>query len=368
MNMERLLVTCGGTGGHFYPGLSVARTFQAAGKKVLIILSGVNSAAQAAIAESFGIKAVVLPPMPSPRQAPFNFLRGYFSGIKAAKQVIKEFAPQALLGMGSFAMLPVAKAAKACKVPLFLHDGNAFVGKANRYFSRNALAMGVAFPAANSSSCRCPVFHVGMPLRPELLQFAAMSKQEAIAALNQLFDLKLDPEVPTLLVTGGSQGAAIFNETVPEALKKLSGKIQVLHLAGKGKLTDTAAHYRGMDIPLLLLEKHESMELFMAAADVVISRSGGSTVAELALFGKAAILVPYPYAANDHQRFNAAYLTGSGAGEMVDNSEFTVEKAASMLQDFLDNPEKWQKYSRNAAKMAHPEAAQAMLDLIAGRI
>ena len=366
--MERLLVTCGGTGGHFYPGLSVARTFQQSGKEVLIILSGVNSVAQAEIAGSFGIKAVALPQMPSPRHAPLKFLRGYFSGIKAAKRIIKDFAPQALLGMGSFAMLPVAKAAKACKVPLFLHDGNAFVGKANRYFSRNAVAMGVGFPAVNGKKCRCPVFDVGMPVRPELLQFAAMSKAEAIAGLNKLFDLQLDPAVPTLLITGGSQGAAIFNETLPAALKNVSGKIQVLHLAGKGKMADTAARYRGMDIPLLLLEKHESMQLFMAAADLVISRSGGSTVAELALFGKAAVLVPYPYAANDHQRFNAAYLTESGAGVLVNNADFSVEKAASLLQDFLDQPEKWRKFSENAAKKAHPEAAQAMLDLIAERI
>ena len=238
MKLQKLVVSCGGTGGHFYPGLSIAREFQAKYGEVLLLLSGSHAVEQSRIAGESGIEAVALPEMPHYRKNPFRFVSGFLGGYSAAKKHLKEFAPQAMLGMGSFATLPVVLAAKSCHIPLFLHDGNARVGKANRKFSKWAEFAGTAFPAVNADKCRCEVLETGMPLRPELLDFAGLEKSAAIEALNKEFDMDFAADLPVIVITGGSQGAAVFNQVLPEALKRCSGKFQVIHLCGKGKAAD----------------------------------------------------------------------------------------------------------------------------------
>ena len=296
MKLERLAITCGGTGGHFYPGLSVARALRAGGGEALLLLSGVNAPRQKEIAESYGVPAVALPRMPSPRGigTAFAFGFGALGGLGASLRELKRFRPQALLGMGSFTSLPPILAAHLRGIPVFLHDGNARIGKANRFFSSGAKLLATAFPACNADKCRCEVLVTGMPLRPELEAAAGISRAEAMAELERLFEVKLESEVPTVLVFGGSQGAAIFNAAAPAALKRLQGRrrFQLLHLAGPGKLEATKQAYGEVSFPLLLLESSGRMELFLGAADLVVCRSGGSTVAELARFGKASVLIP----------------------------------------------------------------------------
>lgn len=364
MELNKLVVSCGGTGGHFFPGLSIARDFHARGKEVVLLLSGANAAEQRKIAEEAGIRAVALPPMPHYSKDPFRFISGFFGGYTGAKRELKKFKPQALLGMGSFATLPVVLAAVRCKIPLFLHDGNARVGKANRFFSRWAKFSGSAFPAVNAGACRCKVIETGMPLRPELLKFAGLSKIEAFEAVNREFGSSFSPEKPLILITGGSQGAAVFNQVIPEACCRLKPDFQVIHLTGKGKLTDTQKAYENAAFPHLLLETTGKMAEVMAAADLVFSRSGGSTAAELALFGKAAVLVPYPFAAEGHQMDNARHFASQGGAVLVDNSCLSVDKAAEIICDFIQDPEKYRKMGRKMAELGRPDAAEIMIQKI----
>ena len=368
MKLVKLAVSCGGTGGHFFPGLSIARTFQAQGGEVLLLLSGVHAAAQKEISEKCGIRAVALPEMPHYRRRPLRFISGFFGGYREAKRELKNFAPQALLGMGSFAALPVVLAARSCRVPLFLHDGNARIGKANRFFSRWAKFTGTAFPAVNASSCRCKVESTGMPVRPELLSFAKLGKNEAIAAVNKEFNVEYSPEKPLILVTGGSQGAAIFNETLPAAFKECGGDFQVIHLTGKGKLADAEKGYENASFPVKLVESTGKMAELLAASDLVFSRSGGSTAAELSLFGNAAVFIPYPYAAEGHQTDNARYFESSGAALLIGNSDFTVESAREVIMDFLQNREKYAVMGRKMRELSRPMAAEQMIDEISKRL
>ncbi|MDR0931976.1 MAG: UDP-N-acetylglucosamine--N-acetylmuramyl-(pentapeptide) pyrophosphoryl-undecaprenol N-acetylglucosamine transferase, partial [Victivallales bacterium] len=323
MKLERLAITCGGTGGHFYPGLSVGRALRSQGGEVLLLLSGINSRRQKEIAESFGVPAVMLPRMPSPQgiQSAFEFAGGAFGGLCESYKQLRNFRPQALLGMGSFASMPPIWAAHLRHIPLFLHDGNARIGKANRFFSSGAKLLMTAFLPCNADKCRCDVLVTGMPLRPELEKAAGISRAEALDGLQRQFGVELDSDLPTILVFGGSQGAAIFNAMIPEALQKLQSRreFQVLHLAGPNKLGGLKKAYGDVIFPTLLLESSDQMELFLGAADFVVSRSGGGTVAELARFGKASILIPYPYASEDHQSDNARVLSESGAAELLPN-------------------------------------------------
>ncbi|MBR2344412.1 MAG: UDP-N-acetylglucosamine--N-acetylmuramyl-(pentapeptide) pyrophosphoryl-undecaprenol N-acetylglucosamine transferase [Lentisphaeria bacterium] len=364
MTLERLAVTCGGTGGHFYPGLSVAREFKSRGGEVLLLLSGVHAAEQKKVAESFGIAAVALPKMPDPKKSPLKFLWGLAGGFFAAVRELRKFDAQALLGMGSFATTPPVFAAVVLRIPLFLHDGNARIGKANRIFSRFARKTGTAFPAVNLPSSRCPVLCTGMPVRPELRKMCGLTRNEALKLLNERFRTAFVPELPVFLITGGSQGAAIFNTVLPEVLNRREEKFQVIHLTGKGKMDDALKGYGCAGIPKLILESCSEMELCLSAADLVFSRSGGSTAAELALFGKSSVLIPYPYAAEGHQMDNARYFAGQNAAIVIENSAFNIEAAHELLDDFFSNPEKWRKMGEAMGKMAIPAAAELMLSEI----
>jgi UDP-N-acetylglucosamine--N-acetylmuramyl-(pentapeptide) pyrophosphoryl-undecaprenol N-acetylglucosamine transferase len=321
MKLERLLITCGGTGGHFYPGLAIAKAIQKRGGKVKLLLSGKHAPTQKAAAEKQGVEAIVLPALRPLRQAPFSFTAGVFKGFCICRREIKSFAPQALIGMGSFTSSPAVLAAKTARVPLYLHDGNAKIGKANRFFSRAARFLATAFPPANADKIKCPIHVSGMPIREQLIEAAGkLTKEDSIVRLNAMYGSELSPSVPTILIFGGSQGASELNAALPEALLQLNEQnLQVLHLAGKNKLESTEEAYQDARFKRLLLETSEHMDLFLSAADIVFCRAGGSSMAELSLFGKAAVLIPYPFAADDHQRANGECFVDIDAGIILDN-------------------------------------------------
>ena len=333
--MKKVIISCGGTGGHFYPGLSKARDIQSEGGEALLLLSGIHAAKQAETARSFGVPAVELPYMPHPGHNPvkaLKTLRGVILGYWRSRREIRNFAPDEIWGMGSFAQFPVLLAHG--KVPVYLHDGNALIGKANRFFSFMAERVETAFPPLNADKCKAPVVCTGMPLRPELRKHAAISRQDAFDGLNREFNAGLAPEKRTYLIVGGSQGAATLNANIPAALKRISEPdFQVLHLAGPTKIDEVRKAYEGADFPVLALPSSEKMELFYGAADLIFARSGGSTVAELILFGKQAVLIPYPYAVDDHQTGNANYMASLGKAVVVKNSDLTPEKVLELLAE-----------------------------------
>lgn len=333
--MKKVIISCGGTGGHFYPGLSKARDIQSEGGEALLLLSGIHAAKQAETARAFGVPAVELPFMPHPGRNPVKALktiRGVLLGYLRSRKEIRKFAPDEIWGMGSFAQFPVLMAHG--KVPVYLHDGNALIGKANRFFSFMAERVETAFPPLNAEKCKAPVVCTGMPLRPELRACAKITRQEAFDGLNREFGTTLSPEKKTFLIVGGSQGAATLNANIPAALKQIAEPdFQVLHLAGPNKIAEVKQAYEGASFPVLALPASEKMELFYGAADLVFARSGGSTVAELILFDKDAVLIPYPYAVDDHQTGNAMHMASLGKALVVKNSDLTPEKVLQILAE-----------------------------------
>lgn len=367
MKTNIVYISCGGTGGHFFPGLSLGRELQKQGYEVRLLLSGVNSASQSRIGAEYGLESTVLPKMPSPGKNPLRliaFLWGFVMGFTKCFSKFLARRPRCLIVMGSFASAPGAVSAKLLNVPIYLHDGNARIGKANRLLSRWAKLLSTAFPAVNGSTIRCPLHCTGMPLRPELEAKKEITKAEAIQGLNEKYDSQLRSDLFTILIFGGSQGAASLNSSIPRGLLKLEEKnFQVIHLTGKGKCEETRELYAQAAFPHLLLESASCMELFLGSADLVFSRSGGSSVAELALFGKCAILIPFPYAAEGHQEDNARYFVNAGAGTMVLNSDLSVEKVFEVVSSYMEDKEKLQKCKEAAKGAAFPGAAQAFLEL-----
>ncbi len=367
--IKYLIITCGGTGGHFYPGLSIAREQIRRGQKVLLLLSGKNSVQQSAIAEKYHIPCRTLPNMPSPSlKHPGNcwcFLRGLLSGKLLAEKILKNEKPDAVLGMGSFASLPVIWAAKSLQLPIFLHDGNARIGKANRFLSRYARALGTAFPAVNSDKVHCPCTVTGMPLRPELKK-QSLNKVEAIKALNEKFDGSLSDDYFTILLFGGSQGARKLNEVFGEAIKLLaerSGRLQLIHLTGSGEYKAMATFHAGAEYPVLLLPGLEEMHWAYQAADLIVARSGGSSAAEINAFGKYAVVVPYPFAAELHQDDNADYLVSLGAAVKLNNHQLETVAAAELLEK-LQKQNDLQSIAQKAALSTAWDGTENILQFI----
>ena len=365
MKMKTLFITCGGTGGHFYPGLTIAKEFKSQGGDVLLLLSGVNAERQAVIARESGIEAEILPRMPHPFKSPFKFLSGVTGGSGKSLRLFRTRRPDALLGMGSFASIPAVIGAKLTATPVFLHDGNARIGRANRFFSRFAKLLATGYPAVNADKTKCRTVETGMPIRQTLIEKAGLSKCEAISELNEKFSSGLDCELPTVLVFGGSQGSLVFNRCFPEAFCNISGiRFQVLHLTGKGKSEETLQLYREAKFPYLVLESSEDMHLFLSAADVAVCRSGGSSLAELALFGLPAILIPYPYAAEGHQTDNARVFSDKNAAILADMPDIDTAKAGEIISSLLNSPEKLKEMSRNMRLLAKPDASGDLLKVM----
>ena len=331
-----------------------------------MLIGGNNVEKQGEAAEGFSINILKLKPTPAPRLILpfFRFIYGTIWGTLASINTMRKFKPDALLAMGSFASMPTVLAAKILRIPIFLHDGNARVGKANRFFSRWARLMGVSYPPVNAEQIQCPYEYIGLPVRPEL-DYQPMEKTKAIEKINTLFDLDFKAELPTLLIFGGSQGAQIFNKIFPEMMIK-SGRrdFQVLHLTGEGKFDSVKATYEAADFPVLCLPSTSGMHWFYQAADAVVCRSGGSTIAELCIFGKFSFLIPYPFAAENHQDDNARFMVSTGAAEILDNSECSIEGTNEIFNRWLADPLSFIKRGCLAREYAKPNAEDDMLYLI----
>ena len=364
--LKNLAISCGGTGGHFLPGLTIAREFMGGYNKVLMILGGKNIESQADTAEGFSLNVLKLKPMLAPNGifSFFRFIYGTIWGTLASIKAMREFRPEALLAMGSFASMPPVLAAKILGIPIFLHDGNAKIGRVNRFFSKWARLMGLAYSPVNAAKVQCPYECIGMPIRPEL-DYQSVEKTKAIEKLNTLFELDFKAELPTLLIFGGSQGAQIFNDIFPPMMIE-SGRsdFQVLHLTGEAKFENVKASYEEAKFPVLCLPSTSAMHWFYQAADAVVCRSGGSTIAELCIFGKFAFLIPYPFAAGKHQDDNARFMVDTEAAEMFDNSECSIEKTNELLNRWLADPASFVKRGKKAIEYAKPNAAADMLKLI----
>ncbi|MBN2640601.1 MAG: UDP-N-acetylglucosamine--N-acetylmuramyl-(pentapeptide) pyrophosphoryl-undecaprenol N-acetylglucosamine transferase [Victivallales bacterium] len=365
-SFHRLAIASGGTGGHFYPGLSVAREFRKEYGDVIMLLGGKHAKEQAVIAETHGIETYIVHSAPRPRSLReiFSFLCSLISGVSEARTVLGRFKPDALLGMGSFASFTAAVAAKTKGIPIFLHEGNAKIGIANRFLSRWAKYLAISFPPVNSVACKCPIACTGMPVRPELLG-DHMTKERAVELINSRHHSDLRCDIPTLLIFGGSQGASVFNETIPDVAGRLKNKdLQIIHLCGGGDPEKVDKNYDASGIKHLVLGGVDYIGVLYSACDAVICRAGASSIAEISLFDRYSFLVPYPYASEQHQKDNAAILEAAGAATVIDNSDFTVENTTALLDEWLENPTEYHERATNCRYIARPASTQELLRLI----
>lgn len=357
----KVVIAAGGTGGHLFPGIAVAQEFQA-GRNLSVTFLTSPKAVTTRILEQYGFAWEAVSSRALKGQGVFSRLRtlGSLPGsILEARARLKALQPQLVLGMGGYTSAPVGVAAYLLGIPLTLHEQNAIPGAANRWLARLARRIFVSFPATQSYFPNRPCVWTGNPIRAEFFQ-----NQEARR-----------PEPFTVLITGGSQGAHHLNMAVLAALPRLADlkdRLYFLHLTGEADREEVAAAYRQAGFPGAVAAFSPEMARLMAGAHLIVCRAGASTLAELTALGRAALLVPYPFAANNHQEFNARFLMDAGAAEMILNKDFTGEVFAGKINQFLTEPEHLARMEAASRKLAKPAAAkeivQGCLELIKDKI
>lgn len=346
----KILIACGGTGGHLFPGIAVAEAFVARGHQVLLVISKKKVDAEASAKYAHlrfeTMPAVAKPPTLSPRMIPF--LWRLWQATRHCKRLTREFQADAVLGMGGFTSLPPVYAGHRLGLKTFVHDSNARPGRANVLTSRFCTRVFIGMAAAAKFFAPRETVVTGTPVRPEIRNLP--SRETAAASFG------LRPDLKTIVITGGSQGARRLNELAAEAAAHLPADTQVLHIAGGLDFERVKAIAK--DRPgYRVLGFCDQMPAAYAIADLIIARSGASSLTEIAIAGIPSVLVPYPFAADDHQTRNAEVFAEAGAAKLIQERDLDSAKLASIASSILGDLQTHTAMAKAARDLAVPDAA-----------
>lgn len=358
----RVIVSGGGTGGHIYPALAIAGELRNRGADILFI-GGTDSPEQA-LAVRFGFTFAGIPTAPLHRRSwrlAADLLTNY-RGWRLARKILADFTPAVAIGAGGFVTAPALLAAQTLHIPTLLHEQNVYPGLANRWLAKKAQAVCLTFQGA---AARFPhpdrLHHTGLPVRQEILALAQKAVPEQAYAR---FDIpEAERHIPTLLITGGSQGAQSINRAAAAAYQPLlKAGIRIIHLCGKNNYFEM--RQKAPEHPrLILLPYLYEMEYGLAVADLAVARAGASFLAEAAVLGLPAILVPYPYATNDHQSGNAKVWADAQAGQTIKDSDLSGKVLCDTVLSLFDNPVRLQRMKDCALTFAKPRAEKDIADI-----
>ena len=355
----RVVIACGGTGGHLFPGLAVAQTLQERGHELLLLVSEKAIDAQALKAHpdfrTEKLPSVGLPSLFSP--AIIRFVMRTWESMGQCKQIYRKFNPDAVLGMGGFTSTAPLLAGRVAKVPTFIHESNSIPGKANKLAARFVSHVLLGFKACEQyfPAAKCSV--VGTPVRKDLGE--RIPRGEALALFN------LDPSRRTLLVMGGSQGATGINQLLFKAAPLLKdANLQLIHLTGERDDRLAAANYLREEIPNYVAPFHHRMQEVYSAADLVVSRAGAASLSELSHFELPAILIPYPHAAENHQEVNADIYVDAGAAEKFLESDINSEALARRIVELLADDTARAHMAAASRAIAPDDSAARVADVI----
>ena len=358
MDVVKIAVACGGTGGHVFPGLATARELLSRGHDVALWLTGRDTEQSAR--KDWDGPVVEVPARGFPSGFSWKSLQTAGKLVQAVRQCRREMRrnrPDVLLAMGSYASVGPCGAARLLGVPIVLHEANVIPGRAVRLFARSAAAVAAGFEETRCHLRGAKLAVVGIPLREELT--AAAKELPPRAATGR--------EPFRLLIVGGSMGAHRLNEVAADALARLKKEgpaFAVVHLTGRDDEAAVRAAYRAADVPAEVIAFTKYMAPLYHAADLAICRAGASTCAELAFFGVPALFVPYPNAAMDHQTANARALEKRGAADVVDEAALTPEWLAAYLAQTLRRPDRLARLREASRKEGVQDGTAALATLV----
>ncbi len=346
-----VLIMAGGTGGHVYPALAVARALLA--RDVPVVWLGTRKGLEARVVPESGIPVKWITVSGLRKKRIWNLLFAPLTLLYACLQsatVIASIRPRLVLGMGGFVAGPGGLVSKIMHKPLVIHEQNAIAGLTNRILARMANSVLQAFP--NTFKNNVNAYHTGNPVREDIW---ALPEPSARMAERQ--------GRLRLLIIGGSLGARFLNELVPKAIYTMPSGMwpEIYHQAGQMHIDSARSTYTKLGVEAEVHPFIEDMASAYAWADLVVCRSGAMTVAELAAAGLPSILVPYPHAVDDHQTANGRYLEEQGAAIIGSESELTAEQLGDWLSELTVDRQRLLQMANCARRLARPEATQLVV-------
>lgn len=350
--MTNYLLAGGGTAGHVNPLLALAEHIRHEEPESTVVALGTAEGLESRLVPLRNFELETIERLPFPRSLnsyALKFPPKFFKAVDQIRELIRSRQIEVVVGFGGYASAPAYVAARREKIPYVIHEANALPGLANRFGARNAAAVATTFDSTKLLGAQV----TGMPLRPELRSaIGVLSKTEARRQLG------LNPDVATLLVTGGSLGAKRINDGVLNASDALDAAgIQVLHILGGASDLEVASSKLAIRIKYC-----DRMELAIAAADLAVARSGASTVCEFGAFGLPAVFVPYPVG-NGEQRFNAEPLVAAGGAISVDDSNFTAEFVRDQVIPLISNTKRLKLMATAARKISIVNGTENLFEL-----
>jgi UDP-N-acetylglucosamine--N-acetylmuramyl-(pentapeptide) pyrophosphoryl-undecaprenol N-acetylglucosamine transferase len=362
----RLLIAAGGTGGHVYPGIAVAEEWRRRHPDSEVIFVGTSRGVENSAVPQAGFTLRTIAARGIPRRIGFGVLRAVAAAVKSVAQaasILREIRPHVVVVTGGYVSGPVGLMAKLRGIPVVVQEQNSVPGATNRWLNLIADEVHISFVESRNYFRRRNNLKVtGNPIRRSLLRQDRTSAYEF---------LRLDPRRSTLLVFGGSRGAASINRAFQDALPRLDRlqNIQILWQAGRDEAPAMRERAKRVSIPVHVVPYLDQMEKAYAVADLAVCRAGAMTIAELTACGVPAILVPYPYATHDHQTVNARGLLERGAAEVIKDQDLDGDDLAQRIIKLFQDESRLRRMARNARAFSRTNAAErlvASIEALAG--
>ncbi len=353
-----IVLTAGGTGGHVYPAEALAEELQQRGYRLALITDKRgkdNYKGKLGEIDNYAVLSGAL--MGKSKLFKLKSLLKTGVGVLQACWVLLKEKPACVVGFGGYASFPACMAAILSGTGLVLHEQNSVMSRTNRFLSKYASLIAQSFRTTKYAPVGVPSVLTGMPVRASIVELA-----------NVPFVGLKDGEKVQIMVLGGSQGAKVFGEVVPEAIRHLSGDVQsrikIFQQCRKGDEETVQEAYEGLRCEVVVSSFFENMAELYRGTHLIITRAGASSVCEIAVSGIPSVLVPLPTAADDHQTSNAMELAEAGAGYLVKQKDFTAEKVQAIIEDVLQSPEQLQKMSDKAKKVGIKNAAARLAEAV----
>lgn len=350
----RVVISGGGTGGHIFPAIAIANAIRSLRPDTEFLFVGAEGRMEMEKVPAAGYDIVGLPIAGIKRELSAENLRFPFKLVRSlmkAGSVVRKFNPDVAVGVGGYASGPMLYMASRRGVPTLIQEQNSYPGITNRLLSRKASAICVAYPGMERFFPADRIVFTGNPVRKELLGTAVLRGEAS-----RFFGL--DPSLPTLLVVGGSQGARSINKALRDGIEALhTAGVQLIWQTGKPFLQDARNAVASLGKKAWVDAFITRMDLAYAMSDVVIGRAGASTVSELCIVRKPAILVPLPTAAEDHQTKNCKALVDQGAAILVQDAQASSQLVHDAL-NLISDPERCRSLSEKMGSLARPQAAE----------
>jgi UDP-N-acetylglucosamine--N-acetylmuramyl-(pentapeptide) pyrophosphoryl-undecaprenol N-acetylglucosamine transferase len=351
----RVLIAGGGTGGHLFPGVAIAEEIRARDPSAEVTFVGTRRGIEARVLPDLGWPLELIEVSGLKTVGAAGAMRGMFRLPRAllqARRLIKKHRPDAVIGVGGYASGPVVLAARMRGIPTAICEQNSIPGLTNKLLGRFVRAVFLSFDESRRFFKPKKILMTGNPVRRDLVQ-KLLAPGPAAA-----------PDRVHVLVCGGSQGAVAVNELASAALAALakSHPLAITHQTGEKDLEATRARYAAAGVDATCHAFIKDMAAAYLTADLIIGRAGATTVAELAIAGKPAIFIPYPFAADNHQELNAREMAAKGAALMFKQSELTADKLAAALRPLLADANKRAEMGAAMKSLARPQAAAAVAD------